>query len=854
MSRVHSVTDPPAKEASLINQAFFRSNVPETKSDSNDLLTEPFKLEIEIVTTDETNDDDSPKSSHEEYPSRVLAETVLPPFEAKELKRQHAIDLYDEMGVSPPAEPGLPENLNDMNHSLRFIKSESTFVPKPRARTIFSTNLSGTYHGKPKSYSMDNLNTNEEYKEALNEATSVDFLNINTQSDTSLFTDGSDSVFLSPIENDNNKGNSVFEANNNDLNKDIPVVKAEEVLPLPYPDDIKKAPVSDLMLSKSQVRRDTPIDDNVEKQLKIVKEELKVTFKAAIERIIGNNRAKRGAPCSKVMKKNDEIITSKTVPKNEMDINKSRRMSPPHIPKVPEPEPRHVSKQTVADDKENNSLVTSNLNMAKSKENINNSFIEPLNDTVPPEPKTPAPIDDSVSYHLKINTTDLGDDIPKTAPVQSNPNANSNRAVNTFRTFLAPIQLGNGNISPSSPVIISPVLIQPFLFKPVTTQEVPVEQKEAIKGTVYYSDIDEVDKNNELDKTVTEVKNLEDNTKRKGLYQKNVKTKQLPFLSWKNFGSNENLPERNTPSPSNVPKPLSPLPLEISKSANNFSKTPIKPLEPPKAVSAVPKASAIPSEVTTTVGKLSKTPQWMIDNKYYQPVANVPFVINSKQSSNSKLKPVESSKKDEKYTPTNPFTSQHEPRRYSEQENVYEEIGPVISEVITKDKNIADDEKISNKNQNHSSNDELGTIPREDLLKVPRRIKRPKANDRFTKSMSVDSVESTSTPKEMASITKSIISLSRAPSANEDLPKKPTGSIVEIVQNLEKKPDPDVRTEAPRKFSLQHPTTPSIDTNTGSLPRDKPYWRTLEHKRLSHPLRSLKDPPPRRPLRKSALL
>lgn len=848
LSRVHSVTDPPAKEASLIEQAFFKSNASESKNDLNDPLTDEFKIEIENVTTDETNDDDSPKPSEEEHPSRVLAEIVLPPFETKELKRQNAIDFYDELNGSPPVVPELPKHLIDLNHSFRLIKSDSSFAPIPRARTIFSTNISGTLNGKPKSYSMDNLNTNEEYKEALNEATSVDFLTINTQSETSLFTEGSDSVFLSPIEKNNN--------NNEKIN--LPVVKAEEVLPFPYPHEIKKVPAIDLMPANKNILRDINIDDKVEKQLKMVNEELKLTFKTAIERIIGNNRTKRGEPCTKVLKENDEESTSEPAStKDEIDnINKSRKISPPSIPKILESEPQRDSKPKVVDTKENNNLLTTNVNVSSSpKDESSNPFIDPKNDNIPPEPTTPVPIDDNVSYHLTINTTDLGDDIPKTAPAQRILNVDNNRAVNTFRTFLAPIQIGNGNIAPTSPVIISPVLIQPVFFKPLASQEVPLEQKqEAKKGTVYYSDIDEVDTDNKTNAKITEVKNPEDNTKRKGLYQKNIKAKQLPFLSWKTFESNENLPERKTPSPiKNIGKPLpSPSPLEISKTANNFSKTPIKPLEPPKTVGIVQKASAKPSEANPTVGKLSKTPQLLIDNKYYRPVASVPFVINSTQSLNPKL--MDTSKEDFSIAPANPFSSQVEQRRYSEQENVYEEIGPVISEVITKDnKNIADDEKISNKNQ--SLNDELVAIPREDLLKVPRRIKRPKTYDRFTKSKSLDYLESTSAAKEMASITKSIISLSKAPSAKEDLPKKTTTSIGEIVQSLENKPDPDVPMEvAPRKFSLQHPTSPSIDTNTGSLPREKPYWRTLEHKRLSHPLRSLKDPPPRRPLRKSALL
>uniref|UniRef100_A0A2A4JNX5 Calponin-homology (CH) domain-containing protein n=1 Tax=Heliothis virescens TaxID=7102 RepID=A0A2A4JNX5_HELVI len=837
LSRVHSFTDLPTKEVSLIDQAFFRSNnSTEEKNEVNDSIKETFKIEIENVTTDETNDDDSPKTSSSDYSSKVLAETVLPPFKSKELTRQDAIDLCQDLDERPAAVLKLPDKLiNPSPRFIKFLKSDSAFAPIPRQRTIFSTNLVGTYNGKPKAYSMDNLNTNEEYKEALNEATSVDLLTMNTQSEISLFTEGSDSVFLSPIEKNKNKVNDSFEANNNNVKQDVPVVKAEELLPFPYPEDIKKDPVVDLIQPKKELLRDIPIDDNVERQLKMVNEELKLTFKAAIGRIIGNNRIKkRASMCTKVVNENQN--TSEPDSKNNVldTTANSRKITPPSLPQLPESELKTQPdiKVTDVDTKDNNSPVQEN----------SNPFTETVKDIVPPEPKSEVPIDDNVSYRLTINTTDLGDDTPKTVPVQnssSDSSLNTKRTGNTFRTFLAPIKLSNGNISQTSPIIISPVLIQPVFFKPLVPQETPVDQKqEAIKGTVYYSDIDQVAVDTK-DNKIKEEKTGEEHTKKKPLYQKNVKAKPLPFLSWKTFGSNDNLPESESAS-SNASKPK-PSPIEISKNINTFSKSPIPPLEPPKAKGIAPKVATKPSAASPGVGKLTKTPQWLQDNKYYQPVESVPFVINTSQS--VKHKPVE--RKEAIPTTANELPKPS-PRRYSEtQENVYEEIGPAISEP-TKDENIADDEKISNIKQ--SSTEEFASVPREELLKVPRRIKKPKTNDRLTKSKSLDFAEPTEAVKEMSSITKSIISLSKAPSA-KDLPKKPTGTIVDIVQSLEKAPSTDVRTEgSPRKFSLQHPTSPSIDTNTGSLPREKPYWRTLEHKRLSHPLRSLKDPPPRRPL------
>lgn len=293
LSRVHSVTDNPVRN-SIIDQAFYKSNsVPELGA----AYDKPTLFKIENVTTEDTNVDEtqanlSPKSS-EDHPSIVLAEAVLPPYEGKELKRQDAIDL-DET-VDPPVD--YPDKVDDLNPSIRLVKSESVY-PSELSDDILNPKLSGMYKGKPKAVSMDNLNTNEEYKDALNEATSIEFLNVIKESEVSLFSGSSDSVFMSPNEKNNNKPDQIIEANNNEVKYDIPIVKAEKILPFPYPDDIK-TPIN--LIQPVQTGN---IDDNVEKQFKQVNEELKLTFKAAIERIIGSNRAKK-TTLPKVLQRND---------------------------------------------------------------------------------------------------------------------------------------------------------------------------------------------------------------------------------------------------------------------------------------------------------------------------------------------------------------------------------------------------------------------------------------------------------------------------------------------------------------------------------------------------------------------
>ncbi|CAH2052821.1 unnamed protein product, partial [Iphiclides podalirius] len=186
-------------------------------------------------------------------------------------------------------------------------------------------------------------------------------------------------------------------------------------------------------------------------------------------------------------------------------------------------------------------------------------------------------------------------------------------------------------------------------------------------------------------------------------------------------------------------------------------------------------------------------------------------------------------------------------RSESEQENYYEEIGQPMKSTIERGKNVADEEKISS--QNIEVND-FPVISREEILKVPRKPKRPKKQD--TESATIKSSNAAIMDKELANITKSVISLSRSPSAKDLVKKQNSSSVGDIVQSLEKKPL-EVETLKTgevqmRKHSLQDQQ--GQRTDTGSLPRQARtyHWKTLEHKRLSHPIRSLNDPPPPRPL------
>lgn len=1001
LSRVHSVSDP-LKDTSIIDQAFFKSNsLLDSKNDSNEVN---FKIHIENVTTDDTNDDqkDYSSTSTDEYDSKVLAEAVLLPFENNKLarkntldicnekiKRQEAIDIYNEKITRQDAfdDDDLPSEdtiLIDLNtESAKLVTKSESCAIKPRERTIFSRNLSGIYNGKPKSYSTDNLHENAEYKEALKEAISLDFLNIsNNNSEFSLFTEGSDSVFQSPIEKNNNKvitfdNDNItystivrrdsrvhsetlvnnFKRTKDDDNHDslIPVVKAESILPFPYPDETKNTEFDSL----------TEIEDSVpdiirlsptkfEKDVKKVNDEIKSSFKSAIDRMKRRasfmdtsdvapeitlekiekerkgeetkttfksafERMKRRASLpfiqrfiepdsSKSNNGNDEdeipAFTDTKIPQRILDC-KMRRESSKGVDIIEEPEvteeyqnknesrvieEKQIDKAHVTEDQskldetqilecknivaasiitedssivevfdklepEESSLIggikvettafkvpveetseAMNLNeFAKSPEekilksdvkkntnpflnshndnptinietSVDNSYIDqPVPEakventaTIPPK-ITEIPIDNNVSYHLKINTVNdlVCQDEPK---AETKPNVASPQRIDKRFNFM-PIQILNANYlsnndrSPS-PVILSPVLIQPIFFKQ-NQQQLTFEQLRTSPTSIYYDDIDQVvntQKSPNLD-VRTEDANI-----KKGIYQKSGKGRHLPFLSWKTFGSNENIPDSRTPSPSkNMSRPL---------------------------------------DTKLKVVKLTKTPEFLIDNHYYQPLENVPFRINTKQTF---IKPKVSEIKPKEHLSlpnANPFFPIEQPRRLSE-ENYYEEIGEPT--VPYTPKNVADDDKISNQNQI-----EEFSIPREEILNVPRKPRRPKKEAKQNIPIIITDDDHTEIAKEMASITKSVISLSRSPSA-KDLPKKPkTG---DVIQTEKKPPYPE-----PRKLSLQSPKQPQIETNTGSLPREKPYWKTREHKRLSVPIRSLKDPPPPRPLRKCRLV
>ncbi|XP_049879034.1 uncharacterized protein LOC126375973 isoform X3 [Pectinophora gossypiella] len=1008
LSRVHSVSDPPTKE-SIVDQAFYRLNsVPEPKNDIDTILPD-FKIQIENVTMDETNDDESHVTSSDnsdDFNSRILAEAILPPFD-KDFKRQDALDLpkinrQDALEVNSSIEDEkLIEKILDVvreedpteikepsitSEDIKIIdpntdivklvsKSESYSSNKPRDKTIFSRSLSGMYNGKPKSFSADNLHKTDGFKDALKEATSIEFLHDN-YSEMSLFTEGSDSVFLSPIEKNrdfkkfdkehvimpiNTEGALIHSSTllNNfirtkehkeeeDLIK-LPIVKAESILPVPYPDEKKNIAKPDIFI---EVVNDKTLDE-VEQDLKKANEDIKSSFKSALGRIIGNNKGRRSSsPVIRLFKDTDscnksnksdrssessdsdwsifgsrrdsevksvvqkrrfsdmkplvdnrqksstsqkrhsdssisgqrlidnhrspstsineeaEPITSESISevvqnifKNMEKINESTikaRLGSQELaiaenvndkddsPKLVD----HNVPLVVLDKVEVNKTQTPQKNKTSSDEIETNSipkiieeikaekenpvqFVNTANGKVTTENETklsktitnPEPhLDNNVCYHLKINTVNdlVCQDLPKEVAKTAHDEVDTKTVEKRLKTFL-PIKIIHGNYVNNSgdrtpsPIIISPVLIQPIFFTPNASAKHPgaIEPRKDNKTTVYYDDIDQVSSENKNSTVVTDTPKPGEIPKRKGIYQRNTKAKNLPFLSWKTFGSNDSLPESKTPSPNII----------TTKPADMIK---------PKVV------------------KLSKTPEFLIDNQYYQPMKNVPFVINASPTSFTKpeileVKPKEVQPLSAPVTTTNPFHSL-ESRRYSE-ENYYEEIGEPTFPYQT-GKNVADDDKISTQNK---VQDDFAVITREELLKVPRKPKRPKKEEKAEKAKipTIVTEDTDDIVKEMAGITKSVISLSRSPSAT-DSSKKGGGTITDIVQNLERmSPRIDVKTAELRKFSLQGQghKGPQIETNTGSLPRPpKPYWKTLDHKRLSHPIRSLNDPPPQRPL------
>ncbi|XP_063541442.1 uncharacterized protein LOC134750227 [Cydia strobilella] len=833
LSRVHSVSDPSVKDTSIVNQAFYKSSVPEAKN-------EGIKIEIDNVTTDETNDDDKgclntdTFENGEDIKVSKLKRQDAVDGAADKIKRQDAIDIAAEKVKRQDTfdnadEPEIFKEfivpIVTIDNPKDKTKSESYEV-KPRDGTIFSTNLRGVYNGKPKAYSLDNLHNHGEFRTSLKEATSIEFLGGSNYSETSLFTEGSDSVFLSPLEK-----NNTFVSDHVDLTpepkpvldktvdtesiNDIPVVKAASILPFPYPNYIKTSRtnpflpfIQDVIPKVTEVKEKNVVDksdpisdpkivpeDPVEKEFKKANEDLKLTFRSAIERIIKSGRtAKRP---SKDIGTDKDVQTIAAVSKNTRKTD-NQRCDSPIIAKM-ELNNNMQEKERDFDMIDSNVPKTSKLVETKSSEN-KNPFIEVTNEPARNDSEVGATVDDNISYHLKINTlNDASFEKPPDATVVRNITPTSTEKKHErIKGFLTPIKIVDGNISlqssnASSPIVISPVLIQPIFFRPNFT---PVEVKqESKKATIYFDDTDQVRADKEKDPK-SPLKG-DDCQKKKGLYQKNSKSR-LPFLSWKTFGSNESISE------------------------SKLSPTKIK-----------------PSEVKS-VAKLLIKPDFLIDNKYYQPVRNVPFVINTSQSLASTVSRVEPKRTEN----TNPFLPLSHRRQSSElsTENYYEEIGePTIP--FTVENNVADDDKINN----NLAKTDLANIPREDILIVPRRPKRPKKEKRVNPKiiLTQENEEPTDIRKEMAQITKSVISLSRSPSAKE-LTKKPIGPISEIIHNLETLPASD----APRKLSLQGQKAPTIEPNFGSLPREiKTYhWKTLEHKRLSHPIRSLNDPLPARPL------
>ncbi|KAJ2940296.1 hypothetical protein O0L34_g11869 [Tuta absoluta] len=957
LSRVHSVTDPPVKDV-LVDQAFYRQNsVSEPNTDIDEVSD--FKFEIGNVTTDETNDDASHISSSdnlEEFKNKILAEAMLPPLRAKELFRQDAIDkndkhIHSSLDVIPTRDTDVqnrkPIDCKFEDFPKCISKSESHDTTKSRDRTIFSESLSEMYKGKPKSYSLDNLHKAGKFKEALKEATSIEFLNNdNNISQMSLLTVGSDNVFLSAANEDNKNNHLRNVISNNDSSirskvlinnfvrtkenfekqaNDLKVVRAESILPVPYPGNVRNTPSPDLI---EEPVKEEPVDQ-VEQEFKRASEDLKTSFLSALGRIMGHNKGRRSSsPVIKLFRDSESpknIKSDKSSESSDTDNVGRRSTTPPRLfksrmrsrsvsndvesssdmfkpgtvridpPIPPTPileEEKSLIKQTIQDEVANGKFIeiaktldnndespvikTNEINNIVPEEAVipvvnidaipkiddeikilrdepvehkitrrdelkanlqnTNPFIDDImksKDTVPKivtSGESETPIDNSVSYHLKINTVNdlVSQNVPDPIVQKETDEVDSKPEERKMRTFL-PLQVINGTYLVNSkdrtpsPIIICPVSIQSIFFKPNTSStEAPKE-----KTTIYYDDIEQV----ASDRSQNQSSNLqsfqvfanfpkaEDSTKKKGIYQKSTKGRNLPFLSWKTFGSNDSIHDSKSPSPN---KSLVSKPLDAAK---------------------------------PNVAKLNKSPEFLIDNHYYQPIDSVPFVINAKPNPFTKpeIREIQPKVRPESspVVSLNPFLASLQNRRYSE-ENFYEEIGEPVIPYQT-GSNVADDDKITNKNQ---IQDDFAAVTRGELLKVPRKPKKPKKDNKIenTTDVTIEVTEDTSEIlKENANITKSVISLSRSPSAKENSEKMPIGSISEIVQSIERRsprPDDDNNTpEHTRKLSLLGQKSPNTEPNTGSLPRpQKPYWKTLEHKRLSHPIRSLNDPPPPRPL------
>ncbi|XP_041971756.1 uncharacterized protein LOC121727815 isoform X4 [Aricia agestis] len=788
ISRVHSTTDI-NKDSSIVDQAFFKQN---GSTGPKDKTQSDYKYSIENVTLDETNDDDSKLSDTSELNRDTSCEN-LSSFEneSKDIKRQK-LKRQNALDVDPIVD-------NDF-----VTKSETDLVQDPCEITKFKTKSSELYNCKPKSYSTDCLNTNTEFKNALKEATSIEFLSgTYNASENSLFSEGSDSVFSS-LARRNHK--SILKRSKCVSLNDEPKFEDDDLL---YNDDKdyktdrtglkNESTLPDEPKRKLSYTERTPFthlypSDNIETDLKKVNEELKENFKAALDRITGNHdefindeqhKVENSATADEKLKSNEENFDNEKILKPIMpndtvkeEIISASKINDSHKndSKLPAYDEHDKNSPEILDD-ESHSVLESDLKQSyeSTKENSESKNVPDIkndlnvsNSLSDNQESLDVKSEDSVSYHLKINTV-ISDLMPKEVHSDTNvvqptnveppsiePSSIKNR---TFKAILAPVNIVNSNINKvPSPIILSPVLIQPIFFKP--NNAIHQERKEQPKGTIYYDDIDQVQTN----ETIEDNKN-EDSNKSKGIYQKNSRLKHMVgALSLKKSSSNESLKSSKS----------------TSSNKSRASPTTIRP-----------------------VSKLPRSPEWLVDNKYYQPMDNVPFVINTAQT----------------FVKPNDYIKME-----AEQENLYEEIGEPITPPGPP-ANVADDDKISNQTPKL---DEL-SIDREEILKVPRKPKRTKNHER-------KSISSQEIVKEMAPMTKAVISLSRTPSAKkndrEDVPPVPA-----------------------RRYSLQ--SKKAEEPDTGSLKLRKTYhWKTLEHKRLSYPLRSLNDssrpPMPPRPEEPSA--
>ncbi|GBP35434.1 Cytospin-A [Eumeta japonica] len=852
LSRVHSVSDLVQKDNQLVKQAFYRPNSdPELNNASDSAISKDEKVTIKIVPNNASKEaSDKNKNGCMEVELVSTDRNYSKPETTKPLKRQDAKDL--------PSPKIMEININrtdsedsDMFGERHFDRAKLQSVPisklNNRNRTIFSRSLSEMYKGKPKAYSMDNLYV-ETFNDLFEKAVSIEGLHdIKNYNNISLLSiDGSDSVFFSPVKKESgnndyvdNKNSTVIPINvkstseitsSSDyipqqtakiedetdkkiviLNNVVPVVKAGSILPLPYSNDTENDKLDVNMYTQNI--NDIAIPNSVvEEDLKKVNSELKMTFKAAIERIIGNNKAKR-SPTNKELN-----ALTKTDTRNPKDsVQMEERKNSPSSVVVSCDETQTVDQKilptvdiTFTDDGSCSETLT-DKNSSEFKNPSANSTLKIKNHN-----------------HLKINIMN------QPRYINTNPAATESQDKTVVRQQFQIIQSPDINkMITQQPFLIigSPDQLQKlFTFKP--------EKIEIKKSKEYYNDIDQViatDLSNVSPQISPSYTNIFNENKpnevqrKKGVYEKN--SKYRPLLA---PVTRETLPSPKAP----IPPPRTP-----------------------------PKLLETKSETTKPdVGRLLKGPDWLIDNQYYQPVENVPFTINTSPLPYEKPKLTTSSKLPHFTVKSNhnfsnisfPFGPNY--KTETQQDNYYEEIGEPLPlpTTNTTNNNIADDEKISTIKNRTYQNDEWMVITREEILKTPRRAKKPRREGEKRPSMkrskSYDIWTEIGIPKkpdrDLKDLTKSVISLSRTPSAKDE--KKPARIVESIVSTFEKRPFDAAASQRldvvrqSRKLSLPNGSPPA---KLDGVKAEKQYhWKTLEHKRLSHPIRSLNDPPPARPL------